>query len=335
MTKYYLCRKHLTGSKRENKYHAMKKISNEVKVGATAVITIVVFIWLYNYLKGKDLLSSTASYYAIYENIGGLTESNPVEINGYKAGVVQSINFINDKSGRLLVKLSIEKGFTLPENTIAEVTTASLIAGMKIRLIFGDGPGVYKNGDTIPGRMAESILTTLENEIGPLKEKVESMIISLDSVLTGINEVLTPQFTADVRGSMANLSNTTKSLDDVISSKKAELKTMIDSFSKFSAMLASNSDKFDNTISNLSSVSDTIVSADIYNTINNLKSTLEMTSALLSGMNEGKGTTGQLFTNDSLYSNLSNSLESLNLLLEDMKANPKRYVQFSLFGRKN
>ena len=313
----------------------MKKISNEVKVGATALITIIAFIWLYNYLKGKDLFSSTASYYAIYEDIGGLTETNPVEINGYKAGVVQSINFINDKSGRLLVKLSVNKNFILPENTVAEVTTASLIAGMKIRLVFGDGPGVYESGDTIPGRMAESIITALENEIVPLKEKVESMIGSLDSVLTGINEVMTPQFTADVRGSMENLSGTTKSLNNVISSKEAELKSMIADLSKFSAMLSSNSEKLGNTISNLSSVSDTIASADLYGTINNLKLTLERTSELLKGMNEGEGTAGQIFTNDSLYINLSNSLESLNNLLTDMKANPKKYVHFSLFGRKN
>jgi phospholipid/cholesterol/gamma-HCH transport system substrate-binding protein len=116
----------------------MKKLSNEVKVGAIALITIVAFIWLYNYLKGKNLFSSTATYYSVYEDVGGLTESNPVEINGYKAGVVQSINLINDKSGRLLVKLSIDKDYVIPENTVAEITTASLIAGMKIRLLFGD-----------------------------------------------------------------------------------------------------------------------------------------------------------------------------------------------------
>lgn len=312
----------------------MKKISNEVKVGVTALITILAFIWLYNYLKGTDLFSSTASYYAVYDDIGGLTESNPVEINGYKAGVVQSINFINDKSGRLLVKLSVNKGFSLPENTVAEVTTASLIAGMKIRLVFGDGPGVYDNGDTIPGRMAESILTTFENEIIPLKEKVETMITTLDSVLSGINDVMTPQFTADVRSSMSSLSNTTRNLDDIISSKEAELKSMLGDLSKFSAMLAANSDKLDNTLSNLSTVSDTIAAADLYGTVMNLKITLEKTSALMGGLNEGKGTAGQILTNDSLYINLSNSLSSLNLLLSDMKENPRRYVHFSLFGGK-
>lgn len=313
----------------------MKKISNEVKVGATALITILAFIWLYNYLKGKDLFSSTASYYAIYEEIGGLTESNPVEINGYKAGVVQSITFINDRSGRLLVKLSINKGFTLPENTVAEVTTASLIAGMKIRLVFGEGPGVYSNGDTIPGRLAESILTTFENAISPLKEKVESMITTLDTVLSNLNEIMTPGFTSDVRASMASLSNTTKTVDEILSSREEELKSMLADLAKFSSVLSSNSDNLDNTLKNLSAVSDTIAAADLYSTVMNLKSTLERTSLLMGDLNDGKGTAGQLFTNDSLYINLSNSLGSLNQLLNDMKENPKRYVHFSLFGRKN
>jgi len=313
----------------------MKKISNEVKVGATALITILVFIWLYNFLKGKDLFSSTASYYAVYDQINGLTETNPVEINGYKAGVVQSINFINDKSGRLLVKLSVNKSFILPENTVAEITTATLIAGMKIRMVFGNGPGVYSNGDTIPGRLAESILTKFETELVPIKDKVTGMITILDSVLLAINNVMTPEFTRNVRGSMANLNNTTKNIDEILGSKKADLKSILADLSKFSKMLADNSGKLDNTIGNLKTISDTLAAADLYSTIIELKATLEKTAVLMENLNKGKGTAGQLFTNDSLYISMTSSIRNLDLLLKDLKANPKRYVHFSLFGKKN
>jgi phospholipid/cholesterol/gamma-HCH transport system substrate-binding protein len=313
----------------------MKKISNEVKVGATALVTILVFIWLYNYLKGKDLFSSTASYYVVYNQINGLTETNPVEINGYKVGVVQSIDFINDKSGRLLIKISVNKSFKLPKNTVSEITTATLIAGMKIRLVFGEGPGVYSNGDTIPGRLAESIITKLEAEIIPIKDKVTGMINVLDSVLSAINDVMSPEFTKNVRGSMAHLNNTTKNIDEIFSSKEAELKSMLADLSKFSKMLADNSGKMGDAIGNLKTISDTLAAADLYNTIMNLKSTLEKTTLLMDNMNKGKGTAGQLFTNDSLYINMNNSIGSLDLLLKDLKANPKRYVHFSLFGKKN
>lgn len=313
----------------------MKKISNEVKVGATALITILVFIWLYNFLKGKDLFSSTSSYYAVYDQINGLTETNPVEINGYKAGVVQSITFINDKSGRLLVKLSVDKDFILPENTVAEITTATLIAGMKIKLVFGNGPGVYSNGDTIPGRLAESIITRFESELVPIKDKITGMITTLDSVLAAINDIMTPEFTKNLRGSMANLNNTTKNIDEILGSKEAELKQMLANLSKFSNMLADNSGRLGTTIGNLQTITDTLSAANLYGTVMNLKETLENTALLMGNMNKGKGTAGQFFTNDTLYNNLTNSIGSLDLLLKDLKANPKRYVHFSLFGKKN
>jgi len=313
----------------------MKKISNEVKVGVTALVTILVFIWLYNFLKGKDLFSSTASYYVVYDQINGLTETNPVEINGYKAGVVQSINFINDKSGRLLIKLSVYKSFKLPENTIAEITTATLIAGMKIRLIFGKGPGVYSSGDTIPGRMAESILTKFQSDLDPIKNKLIGMISNLDSALSSINSIMTPEFTKNVRGSITNLNSTTKSISEILGAKEAELKSVLSDLAKFSKMLSDNSGNLSNTLGNLKTISDTLAAADLYSTVNKLKSTLEKTAVLMENLNKGKGTAGQLFTNDSLYINLTNSIGSLDLLLKDLKANPKRYVHFSLFGKKN
>jgi phospholipid/cholesterol/gamma-HCH transport system substrate-binding protein len=271
----------------------------------------------------------------VYYQINGLTETNPVEINGYKVGVVQSINFINDKSGRLLIKLSVNKSFTLPKNTIAEITTATLIAGMKIRLVFGKGPGVYSSGDTIPGRMAESILTKFQSDLEPIKDRLTGMISNLDSVLSSINNIITPEFTKDVQGSIANLNSTTKSLSEILGTKEADLKSVLSNLAKFSKMLSDNSGNLNSTLGNIKTISDTLAAADLFTTVTKLKSTLERTAVLMENLNKGKGTAGQLFTNDSLYINLTNSLGNLDLLLKDLKANPKRYVHFSLFGKKN
>jgi phospholipid/cholesterol/gamma-HCH transport system substrate-binding protein len=142
-------------------------------------------------------------------------------------------------------------------------------------------------------------------------------------------------FRKNVNGTIANLNSTTKSLDEVIGSKERELKATLDNITKFSKMLSDNSEKMSNTFSNLESITDTLAAADIYKSVLNLKSSLEKASTLIGNLNEGKGSAGQLLTNDSLYTNLSASLESLNVLLQDMKANPKRYVHFSLFGKKN
>jgi phospholipid/cholesterol/gamma-HCH transport system substrate-binding protein len=144
-----------------------------------------------------------------------------------------------------------------------------------------------------------------------------------------------PEFKKNLNGTVANLNSTTKSIDEVIGSKERELKTTLENITRFSQMLSDNSAKMSNSFSNLESITDTLAAADIYKSVLNLKTSLEKASTLIGNLNEGKGSAGQLLTNDSLYTNLSSSLESLNVLLQDMKANPKRYVHFSLFGKKN
>jgi phospholipid/cholesterol/gamma-HCH transport system substrate-binding protein len=311
------------------------KISNEVKVGAVALVTIIVFIWLFNFLKGKDYFKRTANYYSVYENIGGLAESSPVEINGFKVGVVQSIDLLEDNSGKILVKFSVSKNFKLPTGTVAEILPVSIIAGMKVQFLYGDEPGYYSDEDTIPGRLSASLLSTIGDVIDPIKEKVMSLVAVLDSVITSINDIVDPEFKQNLSGTMAHLDHTTGSLDRILGSKEKELKETLDNITKFSDMLSANTQKMNSTFSNLESITDTLAAADLYNSISNLKASLEKASLLLENLNNGKGSAGQLLTNDSLYTNLNNSLGSLNLLLEDVKSNPKKYVHFSLFGKKN
>ena len=313
----------------------MAKISNEVKVGVVALVTIVAFIFLYNFLKGKDLFTNSTFYYSIYDEIGGLAESSPVEINGYKVGVVQSIDFIDETSGRLLVTFSVDKGFRLPVNTVAEIVPVSIIAGMKTQFVFGDGPGFYEHGDTIPGKLSASILSTIEEEFGPLKERISNLLDVIDSVIVSVDDIMDPGFRNDLKGTVANLNSTTESLDQVIGTREKELKATLDNLARFSQMLADNSKKMSDTFTSLESITDTLASADIYGSVQNLKTSLEKTSLLIENLNNGKGSAGQFLTNDSLYTELTNTLGSLKELLSDMKVNPNRYVHFSLFGKKN
>jgi phospholipid/cholesterol/gamma-HCH transport system substrate-binding protein len=313
----------------------MKKISNEVKVGVITFLTILVFIWLYNFLKGKDLFSNTAYYYTVYENIGGLAESSPVEINGYKVGVVQSIDLLDAESGKLIVAFSVNRNFKLPQNSIAEIIPVSLLGGMKVHFIFGDGPGFYSEDDTIPGQLAVSIIDKMEKEIVPIREKATNLINVLDSVLNSINEVLDDDFKNDFSNTLSNLNSTTKSLDNIIGSKEKDLKATLENIDKFTLMLSENSENMSKTFKNLESITDTLASADIYSSISNLKVSLEKAAIMIDNMNNGKGSAGQFMTNDTLYLNLTKSLESLDILLQDMKADPKKYVHFSIFGRKS
>jgi phospholipid/cholesterol/gamma-HCH transport system substrate-binding protein len=313
----------------------MKKISNEVKVGVTALLTLLVFIWLYNFLKGKDFLTNSAFYYTVYDKTGGLAESSPVEVNGHKVGVVQSIDFINPESGKLLAVFSVSKDFKLPRNTVAEIVPVSLLGGMKVQFVYGKGPGTYSNGDTIPGRLAESIIDKLGTELLPVKDKISDLIVVLDSVFTSVNSIVNPEFKMNLGGTLANLNGATQSLENILGSKEYGLTKTLDNLKKFSQMLADNSGNLNGTLSNLKSISDTLVAADIYTAVTNLKVSLGEAATLIDNLNNGKGTGGQFLKNDSLYANLSNSLESLNILLSDVKANPNRYVHFSLFGKKS
>ena len=311
------------------------KISNEVKVGAAALLTIVAFIWLFNFLKGKDYFKKTAYYYSVYDDIGGLAESSPVEINGFKVGVVQSIRLLNETSGKLLVTYSVSNDFRLPVNSVAEILPVSIIAGMKARFLLGDGPGFYNEGDTIPGKLSQSIISSVEEQFGPVKDKLMSLVVVLDSVTSAIDDVLDPEFRKNVSGIVSNLNSTTGSVNVIVGSNETDLKNAVANVTRFSQMLADNSPKISKAVTNLESITDTIAASDIYSSMASLKKNLEGTSEVLKNLNEGKGSAGQLLTDDSLYTNLSGTLESLNLLLQDMKANPKKYVHFSLFGKKN
>jgi phospholipid/cholesterol/gamma-HCH transport system substrate-binding protein len=310
------------------------KISNEVKVGITALVTIMIFIWLYSFLKGKDMFQLEANYYAIYDKVGGLSESNPVEVNGFKVGVVKSVKFLDATSGKLLVTFSVSKNIKLPVNTVAEIIPVSPLGGMKAQFVYGKGPGFYNYGDTIPGKVAPTIFDLISDDILPLKDKISNLIVTLDSVTSGLNEVMNNNFKSNIAEAVDNLNKTSASLKRIVSSEEAELKNTIENIYKFSNMLAENSEKLDNTFSNLDKIADNISTSDIYGTMANLKASLEKASVTLGNLNSGVGSAGQFMTNDTLYMNLSNSLENLNELLIDMKTNPKKYVHFSIFGKK-
>lgn len=310
------------------------KISHEVKVGAVALITIIAFILMFEFLKGTALFTSTDTYHIVYDNIAGLTESNPVEINGYQAGVVQDVKLINDGSGRILVSLSVDKHFNIPRDTEAEITTATLIAGMKIILRMGDSNEMCHNHDTLSGYVAASILDRLSSTITPLEGNIANMIVSLDSVISALNDVFTPGMTADIRSTMANVSSVTSSLKEVSNSSKDELITAIEDLQAFTSMLSANSATLDSTLKNISGISDAVAAADLGTTLGSLKSSLTNLEGIVKGISQGEGTAGKFIANDSLYTNLSNTLYNLDMLLRDMKENPKKYVHFSLFGKK-
>ena len=310
------------------------KISNEVKIGLTTIIILVAFIITFSFLKGKNVFKSTANYYAVYDDVGGLLVSSPVEVNGFQVGIVQDIRFLSKTSDKLLVVFSIDKSFKLPVNTEAQIKPVSIIAGMKVQFIYGDGPGFYAEKDTLKGTLNASIITTIEEDIDPILKAATATIENLDSVTQAISNLLTTDFVVKLNKTVSNLETTTTTLSNIATEREKEVDILIGNLHTFSEMLANNSDRLDNVFANLDSISDSLAIAEIGTTIDNLKNSLEETTLLLDNLNSGKGSAGKLLTNEDFYLNLNNTINSLNSLLEDINNNPKKYVHFSLFGKK-
>jgi phospholipid/cholesterol/gamma-HCH transport system substrate-binding protein len=192
----------------------------------------------------------------------------------------------------------------------------------------------YKNGDTISGRVAVSILDKVETTFDPVMMKLDTLLSGIEKAVASINSIMTDEFIESIKTTGISASASSKKIETVISKTEASLPELVSSLNSFALMLKSNSENMENAIGNLSMVSDSLIASDIAGTINNLKSTLGETSKMLTNLNDGSGSAGLILTDDSLYINLANSLKSLDILLKDLKENPGEYVKFSLFGGK-
>lgn len=308
------------------------KISQEAKIGFVVFIILALFIWAYNFMKGKDLLSSSSNYYVLYDEISGLEESSPVTLNGYKVGTVSNIEFVPGKTGELKVRLSVEKQVNLPANTVALIYNSDLLGTKAVKLVTGKNKKFIENGDTLTGKIETGIQEKLEEQLFPLKEKTENLIVSFDSVLSIMKSTFNKNFSDDLGESVSHINNTLGALDTMVTKENGSLAGTMTNIESITDNIEKNNDELTKTLKNLASVSDSISQSNIRSTIDNLNSSLDKLNSILLKINEGKGTAGKIVNNDSLYTQLTLTIESMNLLLKDLKENPKKYVHFSLFG---
>jgi phospholipid/cholesterol/gamma-HCH transport system substrate-binding protein len=304
------------------------KISREVKTAILVLVSLILIVFLFNYLKGQNLLDSSRKVSVIYNNVEGLAPSSPVTISGHTVGKVQNISFTDDGSGKVKVTLLIEDDFEFSKNSKAQLYDTGLIGGKGISIIPAfDNAENATSGDVLQGVVKPGMLDLVGQTLTPLQEKIGAMLISADSLLTNINDVFDEP--------------TKNSLKTGIS----QLETTIASFKNTSVsinqLIANNKDKLDSTLANvehvsanLSSITDSIANANLTKTINNLQATVSNFDKLLSSIDNGEGSIGKLLKDEGLYNNLEGASKQLEELLQDMKLNPKRYVHFSLFGKK-
>jgi len=301
------------------------KISKEIRVGFVVILAIALFIWGFNYLKGTLLFGTKKVIYTEYPFIGGLTNSSPVLVNGFKIGLVSDIYFKNNHSGNIIVELTItDKTIQIPNNSVANLISLDLLSSKGIGLSLGNSSVELLNGDTIPSHFEKSMLDGVNEQLLPMKQKVEKLMVSLDSTivimkttLENFNTIFDDQNKRNLKMSLANLKTTLEKFEEVATSANsaiASARPMIKTYKE---------------------LGDSLKELDIKTTLEKANKTFDNISLIMENINKGEGTMGQLMTNDSLYKNLESVTRDLDKLLIDMEANPKRYVHFSLFGRKD
>ena len=304
------------------------KLSKEIKTAVLVISGILLFIFIFNYLKGENVFDSSKKISAIYENVEGLAPSAAVTINGHTIGKVQSIEFKGDGSGLLRVTMLISDDFPFSVNSEAQLYEAGLIGGKAIAIIPSfDSSALVQSGDVLRSKVKPGLTDLVNQRLTPLQEKIEKMMVSADQLLINLNEVFDVQSKENIKLSIAELSTTissfkttSESLNSLVEDNKPAIGETILNFIKISK--------------DLSSVSESLSESDIDLIMLDLKSTISSFDLLLKNIENGDGSFGKFIKDDRLYVNLQGATKQLEELLNDMKLNPKRYVHFSLFGKK-
>jgi phospholipid/cholesterol/gamma-HCH transport system substrate-binding protein len=246
-----------------------------------------------------------------------------------------------DGKQQVLVKFLLSEDIDIPVNSIARAVSADLLGTKAVEIVMGNSKVIAKNGDTLAAETEQGLKESFNKQIAPLQAKAEKLLGEVDSAMTLFNMVLNPRTRSNidqtfesVRKAILSLEQTAYKMDDLVASEKPKLSSILTNLNGITSNLHKNEQKITNALTNFSNLSDSLAKARLGSAINNADKTLKELNMLMSRINEGQGTLGKLAKSDSLYHNLNKSAEDLDKLLKDLKENPKRYVHFSIFGRK-
>ncbi|MHA6280424.1 MlaD family protein [Salinimicrobium sp. CAU 1759] len=302
------------------------KYTKEVKTALLAIVAILLFIFGYSFLKGKNWFDSSRTFYAVYNDVEGLSPSSAVTINGLKVGNVNKIGFL-DNSGKLVVSFTVDNEFPFSKNSIAQIYGGGLIGGKSIAIIPKYEQGnMAKSGDTLQSAIEEGLLELVNERLTPLQEKIEKVIVSTDSLINSFNDVMNAQTRENLKNSIANLNSTVASLSNSANSVEGIL-------SENSTKLNRTFTNLDEMSTNLNNFSDTLANFELRKVTEELEKAVSNFETVTSKLNSGEGTAGKLINDPSVYNNLERATNQLDALIQDVKLNPKRYVHFSIFGK--
>ena len=309
------------------------KISNETKIGALTAIAITILILGYSFLRGNDVFSSSNKFYAIYRSVDGLSVSKPILVNGFPIGHVSKMEL--DQAGRTTVEFKVDSKYNIPVNTIARLVSTDLLGNKAVVFELGDSKQYKENKDTLQADVQGSLTESLQ----PIQTKAENLMNKLDSSLAAINKILNPNFQRNVDRSFNSIANslqtlegTTKKIDNLVAAQTGHINGILTNTEDVTASLKISAANLNRITSNFDKVSNDVANGNIKQTLDNVNKAMADLQATTARINSNKGSLGLLLNDEQLYRNLQNASNNLDALFIDLKANPKRYVHFSVFG---
>ncbi len=317
------------------------KISNETKVGALTAISVTLLILGFNFLKGKSVLKSGFIVYAKYKDTRKLLPSNPVFVNGYQVGSVYEAKAADSTLREIVVSFKLNGGYKLPDNSIATIENNPL-GTPSIAINLGDSKVYLKSGDTMRSASPGDVFANLSDKLAPVADKLTATLLSLDSLLRNVNTIIDPNTRGNLQSVISNLNKSSASivassieLQKLLNTQTGALAGSLNNMNAFTKNLAANNDKVNNIITNLDTTTNNLARADISGVVTRLKSSVDSLSNVIGRINSTDGTLGALINDKGLYNKLNNTVNSLNTLADDLRVHPKRYVNISVFGKKD
>ncbi len=305
-------------------------MKTEIKVGLVGLGILILLFFGIKFLKGIDIFNKEVSYHVLYKDVSGMHESNYIYLNGMKVGYIKDIKAMDNRAENFLVTISISSKVNMTKDSKIVLFNADMLGSKALRLELGHGELLHK-GDTITGEIEIGMLDKLGTAITPMAE-------NLDSILSATKSILNQQNRDNIQRTLANLESTSRKLNDIsqqfdglIDSEKNKIKNIIANTESITTNLKDNNERLSNIISRIDQITDTVAQANIGSTLSETSRTIERLNKVLGIIENGKGNLGLLINDEGLYRNLNESARKLDALIEDIKANPKKYVKISVF----
>lgn len=319
--------------KNKQKSYSDKEVKS-IKVALFFIAAVLIFYLGSVFLKGINVFGKKNYYYAVFEDVGALHESTNVALNGYGIGKVTDIKLLSSNPVRICAEILVTEDLDIPEDSKLEVAQKDVLGGMIVNLHLGQSSKMAHRGDTLGCYLAGGML----DGVGDLVTQLQSVVASVDTIGQNLKLAFRTEDSLNggtmIKNTLENLEHATADLSKLLADNGGKVNNFVSQLDKLSKTLADASPKINEIVDNVDNISDSIAQSNIRGFVNEAKGTIDNVNRIVSEVERGEGTLGQLVRNDSLYNSINKTIESLDLLVKDLKANPSKYINVTVFGKR-